>query len=244
MNLNQPISVAHHPLYKACSARRRQYAEVLQTVNMATVEVNVLEAGIEIREVNKERQITLSKDAWESLCACKVQLSNALSDDVETQFDLDENIKAHTSKYNDNIYLHIRSWWNGFPTKTGVSLRKLDWEQLEHHLKQGPDMKLGVKVLHSLISKFVGDYMRVDCEGCLKDWPSQTDHACLMNTQQLAAAAVEKATNNLCPAQFISALANEAYKEKIVLDSRPFQLLKKLQLFHMDDIKKEILSCY
>ena len=117
---------------------------------MATVEVNVVNAGIEIKD-NRGNQITLTKDAWESLCACDVQLSKALSDDVEIKFDLDENIKAHTSKFNGKIYVHIRSWWKGFPTKKGVCLLKENWRDLSQHLTPTPDMMLGVDVLRKII---------------------------------------------------------------------------------------------
>ena len=211
---------------------------------MATIEINVLDASIEIKEVHKDRQITLSKEAWQSLCACKSQLDQALQEGAEIQFDLDDKVKATTNNFNDKTYLHIRSWWNGHPTKQGISLREQDWGQLDGHLKQGDDMTLGIEVLRRMLKRKVGDYMRLECEGCVKDWPSQRDHECLMNTQQFAAQALEKVVNNLDPTQFISAWAVEANKRKLVLDSRPMQLFKKLLVFHLEAIKKDILKSY
>ena len=86
--------------------------------------------------------------------------------------------------------------------------------------------------------------MREDCEGCLKDWSSQKDHECVVKAQLLLTPALERAAANLCPEEFISAWAHKAYEEKIIVDSRPFQLFKKIQLFHLDSIKKDILTSY
>ena len=126
---NQPIATHDYMLYKH-DLQSNQYAIDLQAVNtMAPVEINVLDASIEIKEVLMDRQIALSKEAWQFLCVCKSQLDQALWEGTEIQIDLDDKVKASTCKFNGKTYLHIRRWSQGYPTKDGISFLKDNWKK-------------------------------------------------------------------------------------------------------------------
>ena len=210
----------------------------------AGIEINVLNHGVELKQVAKEREIFLSKEAWLSLSACRAQLDESLRCDKEIQCTLDEkrDIRAHTNTFKDKTYLHIRSWWNGRPTRTGVSMLLGDWDLLKLQLDPSDEMKLGLEVLRKMLTEGTREAMRDNCEGCVHDWPSQRDHECLMNSKSMATYTLDKLLKDLSPAEFISLMAAEAYKEGEVILEMPHQTLKRILSFHLDELKKEILS--
>ena len=119
------------------------------------VEVIVLDHGVEVKQGVKDRQIFLSKEAWQSLCACRTQLHEAIRLEKEIQHKLDEkrDNRVHTNWYKNKMYLHIRSWWNGRPTRTGVSLLIGDWNQVMIHLDPSDEMRLGIEVLRTMLKE-------------------------------------------------------------------------------------------
>ena len=79
------------------------------------VEIKVLDHGVEVKQVAKDREIFLNKEAWLGLCACRTQLNEAIRAEKEIQRTLDErrDIRVHTNLYRNKMYVHIQSWWNG-----------------------------------------------------------------------------------------------------------------------------------
>ena len=80
--------------------------------------------------------------------------------------------------------------------------------------------------------------MRANCEGCVHDWPSQCDHECLTESKAMATSALHNLLKDFRPAELISLLADEAYKESVILEM-PHQTLKRTRLFHLDAMKEE-----
>ena len=117
------------------------------------VEIIVLDHSVEVKV--KDRQIFLSKEAWLALCACRTQFHEAFRFEKEIQRTLDKkrDSRVHTNCYKDKACLHIRSWWNGQPTKTGVSLLIGDWNQVVIHLDPSDEMRLGVEVLRRMLKE-------------------------------------------------------------------------------------------
>ena len=72
-------------------------------------EIIVLGHSVEVKQVKKDRQIFLSKEAWQSLCACRTQLHKAIQIEKKIQRTLDEkmDIRVHANCYKDKTYLHI-----------------------------------------------------------------------------------------------------------------------------------------
>ena len=85
------------------------------------VEIKVLDYGVEVKQGAKNREIFLNKKAWQGLCVCRIQLNEAILAEKEFQHTLDErrDIRVHTNMYRNKMYVHIRSWWDGRPTRTG-----------------------------------------------------------------------------------------------------------------------------
>ena len=75
------------------------------------VEINVLNHGVEVKQMAKDWQIFLSKKAWLTLRDCRTQLNEAIRSEKEIQQMLDEgrDIRVHTNLYSNKMYVHIRS---------------------------------------------------------------------------------------------------------------------------------------
>ena len=206
------------------------------------VEVNVQDQGVEVRQVDKDKRVYLSKDAWQILSECRHDVEKALEKGEEFQYTLDavKDIRVHTNKFNDKMYAHIRFWWRDRPTKIGVSMLYDDWHScLAPHLTRSPETKLGVAVMKRMVEQKMREAMHEACEGCVHGWPSQRDHECLMERKALATSVAEKI--DIAPKDFIMQLAKEACKEDIVLEM-PHQTYKRVLLFHMSTIKEEMLE--
>ena len=207
------------------------------------VTVDVQNFGVMISQPEKERQVFLYDSAWKSLAASKKKITKALKAERETQLQIDEvkDIRVHITTFQDKCYVHIRRWWNDKPTKNGVALLEEEWDQLKTHLGDNEETSLGVSVMKRMVRERMQDAMRATCEGCVKDWASQTDHDCLMERQSTAELAVKKAMKDLPVCDFIHRFAQEAAKENLVLES-PHQTYKRIMMFHADEIREEVVA--
>ena len=119
------------------------------------VEMKVWDHGVGVKQGAKNRDIFLNKKAWQGLCACRIQLNEAIRAEKEFQRTLDErrDNRVHTNMYRNKMYVHIRSWWNGRPTRTGVSMVIGEWNQVQLYLDPSDEMRLGVEVLRRTLKE-------------------------------------------------------------------------------------------
>ena len=119
------------------------------------VKINVLDHSVEVKRGAKDREIFLSKKAWLALCACRTQLHEAIRFEKGVQHTLDKrkDIQVHTNHYKNKMYLHIRSWWNGRSSRTGVSMLIRGWDQVMLHLDPSDEMRLGAEVLRRMLKE-------------------------------------------------------------------------------------------
>ena len=119
------------------------------------VEIKVLDHSVEIKQGAKNREIFLNKKAWQGLCACRIQLNDAIRAEKEFQHTLDKrrDIQVYTNMYRNKMYIHIRSWWNGRPMRTGVSMLIGEWDQVQQYLDPSDEMRLGIKVLRRILKE-------------------------------------------------------------------------------------------
>ena len=110
------------------------------------VVISVLGDGLELKQVEKDKRIFLSRDAWQNLSECRNQIEEALKDHEDFRWTLDDkkDIRVHVNTFNNKTYLHIRTWWNERPKKMGVALLPEDWPVLAAHLT----MPLHLAVVH------------------------------------------------------------------------------------------------
>jgi len=210
------------------------------------VSVDIQTFGVEIKNPDRERVIFLYPNSWECLVECKNQIEQALKGKLEFQWkiDVDKDIRAHTSMYQGQCYLHIRYWWKDNPTKRGVAFLEKDWEELKSHMKESAETSLGVSVVKQMLRERLHDIIRSQCEGCDNNWPSQMDHdCCLMEGKTTAEFSIDKAVTKVTAIDFIMLLAQEACKRKLILEM-PHQTFKRIMLFHIQEIKQEVIESY
>ena len=223
--------------------------KIIMLGSPSAIEVDVQDRGVEIKHVNKDKSIFLSKEAWQNLSECHLRLEKALKDNEEYMCTLDasKDLKAHTTSFNNKMYLHVRTWWNDKPTKTGVALLEEDWNLLTPYLTRNPETVLGVVVMKRMIEERLAECIRLACTGCVNNYPSQRDHACLMHPNLTADSAMKRVVVPP-PKDFILELAKEAHKQESqdaqVILERPHQTYKKILLFHMDVIKCSVVKNY
>lgn len=206
-----------------------------------TIEINLF--GVTIKDPTKDKSVFLFPQAWERLLEWRHQIEKSLKQQKERQWKLDEedsDLRAHVNNYQGKCYLHIRHWYNDKPTKNGVSMLKEDWNVIKASMVENPEAALGIKVVKKLLQEAVSKIIKEKCEGCVNDWPSQNDHACLQG-DDMAILYIDKAVGKVSALQFIASLAEAATEEKLIVET-PHQTFKRIMQFHIKDIKKEVLK--
>ena len=211
------------------------------------VDLAVQKCGVEILQPEKDRCIYLGRDAYVCLCAFEPQLQAAMDSQHDLSLILDEkkDIRATVGTFNSKPYLNIRVWWNDHPTKQGVSLNNDEWADLASQLETREEMRMGAQVLTELLREEVQKAVRDGCEGCKHDWPSQRDHDCLMEPGKTALVerSFDKVWEEVDYSKFIFLLAEEAHREKFVLEM-PKRTLMTLCMVHKKNLKEKIVASF
>ena len=203
--------------------------------------VNIIESGVNIEHEYKKQSITLDGNAWEKLVECSDEVVQATKDKANRDWVLqpEKNIRINTSIFNNAVYIHIREWNEGYPTRNGISFFEKAWKDLSMHFVHPAEMKLGKKVMTTMMRLEAKSQMPKACEGCVSAYPSQRDHDCLMQPEILALNVMDKI--DIKPQPFILMLAQEAVKEDIVLE-RPYETFKLVKFTHLEAIKDAVVA--
>lgn len=203
--------------------------------------VNFTDSGVQIENLIRQTNITLAYDAWENLIGCSQDVKKAIAEKKvgDWMLDADKNIRVSTSILNKAVYIHVREWYKEHITKVGISFYERDWDALEAHFAASEEMKLGKKVMTTLVRKEMKKLVPEACEGCCNSYPSQKDHDCLMNPGTLGRRVMDKV--DIKPQDFILVMAKEAAKEGVVLE-RPNDTFKRIKRFHLQAIKDSVID--
>ena len=211
-----------------------------QFITMA-VSVNITDSNVTIANTIKNTSITLDLISWESLVACREEVSKSLAAKKDGNWMLHpgKNIRVSLSTYLKFIYIHIREWKKDNPTAKGVSFHEKDWQDLSEYFVSSNESQLAKKVMTTMMRLETKSKMKQNCEGCVKGYASQKDHDCLMNASTLAYVVMEKI--DIKPQDFILMMAQEAAKQGFVLE-RPHLAYKRVKNFQMDAIKGAVIN--
>lgn len=209
------------------------------------VNVEFQTTTVDIKNLNKETFISLTKEAWQTLIAYKKELDDCLKEKTELEpkvIDESKKINVHISEFKENLYLHIRYWWKEKPTKNGVTFNISEWEELKTYMNQDEETALGIAVWSNMLRTRMNKIKKEECYGCRNSWPSQRDHLCLMPTEDDVGLMFDKALLELKdePINFISALAQEAQKELVILE-RPYLTFKRVKDCLINDIREKLI---
>ena len=232
------------------------------------LDVDIQDGGVELNQVERGRKIFLSKNTWLNLAECGPHVEKALEENREYMCTINEvkDIRVHLTPFNGIMYVHVRVWWQGRPTRKGITLLGENWNQLASHLTRSPETVLGVAVMKRMMKERLAAALCKPSEVLMDIWSSQVPEM----SAELAMLHVEVPK----PREFILQLAEEACKspelpqtdvseqamlacagviddqaaqakeaQEVILE-RPHQTYKRVLLFHMPSIKSSVLADY
>lgn len=191
----------------------------------------------------KNQQVFVPRDSWLELVALKDTIQERLETKTEERWSIGNNIIVATSLFNNSIFLHVRVWWNDQPSRQGVSMPFHEWRHLHSFLQFDDEALLGVSVFKELLTESVTDYINKHCDGCLENWPSQNDHACLVDKCSTANSCIDGLFNQVNIFDFITRLAKHGESKKIVV-KRPYQTFHLVKSVKEDDMKICVVSSF
>ena len=213
---------------------------------MSSTHVRAVAPGFEIYQPNQEGgSIYLTEVAWNRLCTSAQELDEAFNTKQETLILLDEDrdIIVHTEKFCGYLFLHIKKWYNERPTETGITVHQEPWKQLKELLIPTKSMTLAFDVMEKMLHAEVSAEMMKNCEGCVNDYPSQTDHDHLVMAEPMAMDALDKVVDRVYTPRFIAQLADAAQEQGIILH-HPYQDYMSVMECCRDKLRESIVSCY
>ena len=209
--------------------------------------------GVTIHQRYKNREINLSNKSWGLIQETGKDIDKCFDREEEKVWVLDNNpdgsqSKACVQNYNGKTYLHIRYYkkFNDIvqPLKHGISLNKEEWLNLKSLFSHNPEIDLATDALAAFLIQDMRKVIVKNCEGCARDWPSQTDHACLMEIRQIVDFHWLAQLTKACESsnyEFIIHMAQAAHEQKYSLQAPDAALrLAKISRQHM--IKEIVFS--
>jgi hypothetical protein len=195
--------------------------------------------------------IVVSDAVWKKLVSLRNEIDAAFRDSVVKYWVLEKTssgeVRASVSVYNNRTYFHVRAWSDGFPTKNGTTvwawgefaelLRLAATDDMDSGIDvdEDEDVKLGSETYAAILTESAGAEMKRLCEGCVNDWPSQRDHACITGCPSTVAEAV--ANVSVTPQYFAVRLAQAAMERDYVLGRVPREVLDAVIEHHDDHLR-------
>ena len=160
-------------------------------------------------------------------------------------------MRASVSVFNGRTYVHVRAWSGRFPTKNGTTV--WDWGEFAELLRrpdddkdsgidvdEDEDVKLGSETYAAILTETATREMRRLCEGCVNDWLSQLDHACITGCPSTVVEAV--ANVSVTPEYFAVRLAQAAMERAYVLGRVPREVLDEVIARHDGRLRTALLK--
>ena len=118
--------------------------------------------GVElVRYAAKKQQIFIPTKNWLKLIQHKDDIDEAMSKKEKKTWTLGaEDLLVGTSLCKDDIYLSIRFYYEGRPTKQGVTMPIHDWTQVANSCTMDEETKMGLSVFESMLKTRVGLWIK------------------------------------------------------------------------------------
>ena len=155
------------------------------------------------------QQIVLSRVEWLKLCKLSSKVTNYMERTTEESQREEEQSWALTPEtrvgtvsgqpwkkvvtkltltcYKQSPYCNIRVYVADGPSKQGVTLNTTEWFSVRNRLSNPPgsELHLAEKVYKKLLTEAITKAIPERCVGCKENWPSQTDHECIVGRGSL-----------------------------------------------------------
>jgi hypothetical protein len=198
-----------------------------------------------------DKAITVSEAAWRELVRRRDEINAAFREPDEKDWVLEKtpsgDVRASVSVFNNRTYVHVRAWSGLYPTKNGTTVWA--WGDFAELLRRAADdsaidvdedeeVKLGSETYGDILTESATEEIRRLCEGCVNDWPSQQDHACLTGCPGTVAEAVGNVS--VSPEYFAVRLAQAAMERSYVLGRVPRATLEEVIARHDDRLRETL----
>ena len=232
--------------------------------NNDTIKIRSDERGATI-SCGEKKWIRMSKEGFKNLKNLILQIDEAMIYSRERRWLLEEKIYVSTRFFNNKMNVDIRIHVpvisveddiesSTRPTKCGVFLSIGQWRELrknlrkhtcEDSLKSSALGGMTVECLAFYIFKDLGmTFDEMLCDGCVNEWPSQTDHACCMQDDFLKLKHdgrkdyLKKVQKRVDISKFAFALAQKGMNRGVELTRTPRYLLNRA----VDDWSEDLLN--
>ena len=189
---------------------------------------------ITIRRKNKS--ITISKDEWDELCNLKDEITDALKDGVEKNWENKHGkCKFYTSKFKGEWYIHIRIMWgDNMPSSEGVGMPLTHWNHFRStYIDLNKQKQRGVDVFAEMVIKHMKQQLHQKVELNPKAEIGELE---MMNLYA-------NAYNSIIPNQFIMKLALKCSEDDDVTDlDVPVEVFLVVKFLHKDKVKEIVLK--
>jgi hypothetical protein len=197
-----------------------------------------------------DKTIVVSEAAWRELVRRRDEIDAAFREPDEKDWVLEKtpscDVRASVSVFNNRTYVHVRAWSGLYPTKNGTTVWAWgDFAELlrraaadDSAIDEDEEVKLGSETYGDILTESAKEEIRRLCEGCVNDWPSQRDHACLTGCPGTVAEAVGNVT--VSPEYFAVRLAQAAMERSYVLGRVPRATLEDVIARHDDRLRETL----
>ena len=189
--------------------QKRLSLTTTSTVDMAYLDCHGDYCSITRKSPEGMQQIVLSRVEWLKLCRLSSKVSSYMERTTEGSQREEEQSWTLTPKarvgtvsgqpwkkvmtkltlncYKQAPYCNIRVYVGDGPSKQGVTLNTTEWFSVRNRLSNPPgsELHLAEKVYKKLLTEAITKAIPERCVGCKENWPSQTDHECIVGRGSL-----------------------------------------------------------
>lgn len=206
------------------------------------VTVEVKSSGdILLCRYDRNQQLFFPRESWLALLALKTDIQSNIENKKEQKFPLGNSLFIATNVYQDNVYTNLRVWWNNQPTKQGLVLNEAEWKHFFNFLKFDKEATLAQDVLENMLITDINAFIKDTCEGCTRQYASQLDHACLMDSLGTARRCVNDIYEKLNVYDFIRKLSEKGMETHTVI-KKPYDTFKIIKAVKEDEIKLNAIA--
>jgi hypothetical protein len=214
--------------------------------------------GASIARPGKQQQVFLSRNEWSRLVVRNREITDfmaglhgpvngsskstadnglwwCLSEACETA-----QVRVSLSVFNGAPYCNIRVYVGDTASRQGVTLNQSQWPSVRGALGVDAEADVAREVYTTMLREALLQGVGNSCEGCVQDWCSQSDHACLQEKKSLA---IKVLSGRLFidPFAFQTRLAAKASERRLSLQ-RPADAYAVCNTLLRQDIEAALLA--
>ena len=202
-----------------------------------------------VSNTEKGQQIALKKSEWSRLASVEPLITSFMCGVAKNESLYWILSKSHHGKtetrvtlnlINGQPFVNLRVWTDSQPTEQGVALSTAHWSSIKSALGCNDEAIMGRAIYTTMLTEKLLELRATTCEGCIRSWPSERDHECLMNTYGLTKRLLDDRPV-VDPYAFVVRFAEKA-SEKLHRLERPMEAYDNCAIHIRELIDEDILD--